>query len=208
MSLQRNLFLIPDEDDGELEPYRSPTTTFGAYDPRERPWFQTAVSSDRLVWTSPCSTRSTARGMTASVWLSFCRPRSSWGSSGATHGSPCRFRTSSASPAGVPRESASSGAASTASPWSAGRRGVTIYEPLGRKGEVPEGRLRERDRYQDGLRAYFEARFEEGLEIFGELRGLDSPDRAAAAVLYDRISELLHTEVPDGWDGTHTAPFK
>ena len=24
----------------------------------------------------------------------------------------------------------------------------------------------------------------------------------------DRVSELLHTEVPEGWDGTHTAPFK
>ena len=87
------------------------------------------------------------------------------------------------------------------------RRGVTIYEPLGRKGEVPEGRLHERDRYQDGLRAYFEARFEEALEIFGALRGSGSKDRAAA-VLYDRVSELLHTEVPEGWDGTHAAPFK
>ena len=87
------------------------------------------------------------------------------------------------------------------------RRGITIYEPLGRTGEVAAEILEARDRYQRGLEAYFAARFQQAQGIFGDLRS-ERIGGTAAAVLHDRIGDLLQTDVPEGWDGTHAALVK
>ena len=78
---------------------------------------------------------------------------------------------------------------------------------MGFAGQVSDELLRSRDLYEAALDAYFRADFPRALQLFGDLRNQDSTNRAAA-VLYDRVNELLNTRVPDTWDGTYSASFK
>jgi adenylate cyclase len=84
------------------------------------------------------------------------------------------------------------------------RSAITLFEPLGRQGEVAAEVLQRRDRYEEGLDAYRAGDFSGAVAIFEELRR----DDPAGSVLHSRASEMLHSGIPDGWDGTFAAPFK
>ena len=84
---------------------------------------------------------------------------------------------------------------------------TSLYEPLGRRGEVPPERLAQRDRYEAALRQYRRGAFDAAL---GELAALS---RDAKDVAAERLERLLHDRLqagalPADWDGVTTYATK
>ncbi len=77
----------------------------------------------------------------------------------------------------------------------------TIFEILGRKGEVTSQQLSSRDRYLEGLAAYRERRWDDALRALNaslEAMPGDGPSMA----LLKRIESLKANPPPLGWDGS------
>ncbi len=82
-------------------------------------------------------------------------------------------------------------------------RPIEVFEPLGPKGKVEDGKLNLRDAYEKALEEYFEGRFREAAALFEAI-----PDDRAAALLADRCHELIQTPPPGPWLGAFSVPFK
>ncbi|MDX2019018.1 MAG: adenylate/guanylate cyclase domain-containing protein [Deltaproteobacteria bacterium] len=80
-------------------------------------------------------------------------------------------------------------------------KGVTVYELMGRVGEVDEEAMQKVARYEAALDAYLEGRFEAARRAFAAL-GSDAPSSALAA----RCETLLaNPPAPESWSGVYRA---
>lgn len=82
---------------------------------------------------------------------------------------------------------------------------VTLYEPLGKKGEIDPETLFEMESYQEALEAYYQGYWEDAHRQFFILSKLN-PDRGLYKVYAERTSGE-HEPPPEGWDGVfrHTS---
>ena len=78
---------------------------------------------------------------------------------------------------------------------------VQIYELLGRKGQVPEARLRLRVLYEQGLADYRRSAWSAAKTAFQDCLQL-APEDKPSKVMLDRIREFEIKSPPTGWDGT------
>ena len=77
---------------------------------------------------------------------------------------------------------------------------VQIYELLGRKGDVPEARLKLRTRYEQGLAEYRRGAWAAAKPVFEDCLQM-TPDDGPAKVMLERIRGF-EAESPAAWDGT------
>ncbi|MBI3552480.1 MAG: HAMP domain-containing protein [Elusimicrobia bacterium] len=79
---------------------------------------------------------------------------------------------------------------------------VTVYELLGRKGEVAAGLLSSRDLFERALSSYAARGWDEAEKLFSEAARL-VPGDGACALYLGRIAGARKDPPPSGWDGTH-----
>ena len=84
---------------------------------------------------------------------------------------------------------------------------ISIYEPIGLKGEVPNQMLDEIDRFHRALDKYREQRWDEAEAILVKLAQAD-PHRKVYQVYIDRVAELRITPPGSNWDGVFTFKTK
>ncbi|MFC1490768.1 CHASE2 domain-containing protein [Candidatus Latescibacterota bacterium] len=86
--------------------------------------------------------------------------------------------------------------------------GVLVHEILERKSKgLSENKQKVIDLYYEGLAAYKERRWDDGIKFFGEASSLD-PDEAPSAVYLERCKEFKADPPPDDWDGIFTMRTK
>jgi adenylate cyclase len=76
----------------------------------------------------------------------------------------------------------------------------TVYEILGRKGELTPAQTESRSRYAEGLAAYRARRWDEAEAAFAAARAA-SPDDGPALALMERIHGVKASPPSDNWDG-------
>jgi hypothetical protein len=80
---------------------------------------------------------------------------------------------------------------------------VSVYELLGRKGQVAANVLESRDRFEKALEAFSARKWDEAEALFRA-----TPNDPAAALYLHRIDELRATPPPRDWDGHHALTAK
>ncbi len=83
---------------------------------------------------------------------------------------------------------------------------VTIYELLGRRGELPGERLEFIRRYEAALDRYLRGEWSEAVEAFDELRSEDGEDGPTRALLARCMA--FAAEPPQGWEGHYQVTVK
>jgi class 3 adenylate cyclase len=78
--------------------------------------------------------------------------------------------------------------------------GETVYEVMGRKGELASAQIEARSRYAEGLAAYRARHWDEAANAFAAARAA-SPDDGPALALLERIHGFKAHPPADGWDG-------
>ena len=81
---------------------------------------------------------------------------------------------------------------------------LEIFELVGLRASVGEGKLKMVGTYVRALELYFSKKFAEACELLGEIEGVDS----AARVLLARASELVAHPPTENWDGVFRADHK
>jgi adenylate cyclase len=76
----------------------------------------------------------------------------------------------------------------------------TVYEIMGRKGELEPAQLEARSRYADGLAAYRGRRWDEAASAFAAARTAN-PDDGPALALMERVHAFQTNPPAEGWDG-------
>ncbi|HUT64290.1 MAG TPA: adenylate/guanylate cyclase domain-containing protein, partial [Anaerolineae bacterium] len=86
--------------------------------------------------------------------------------------------------------------------------GVLVHEVIGRKSDGIDGnKQRVLDIYHQGLIAYKERRWDDGIELFSEALSIDTSERPSS-VYIERCKEFKMTPPPDNWDGIFTMRTK
>ena len=76
----------------------------------------------------------------------------------------------------------------------------TVYEILGRKGELTSAQTEARNRYAEGLAAYRAQRWDDAAAAFAAARAA-APDDGAALALMERIDAFKANPPTEDWDG-------
>ena len=86
--------------------------------------------------------------------------------------------------------------------------GVLVHEVLAKKSEgIGEDKQRVIDKYLEGLAAYKERRWDDGIRLFGEAIEMDGDD-GPSSVYHDRCKQFKEDPPPDDWDGIFTMRTK
>ena len=86
--------------------------------------------------------------------------------------------------------------------------GILVHEVIGRKSDgLSEKKQRVLDIYHQGLTAYKERRWDDGIELFGEALSIDTDDRPSE-VYIERCKEFKLAPPPEDWDGIFTMRTK
>jgi hypothetical protein len=80
-------------------------------------------------------------------------------------------------------------------------RPEVVFEVLGRRGELTPERLASRDRYQEGLAAYRERRWDDALRALNASLEAISGDGPSSALL-ERVERLKANPPSQDWDGS------
>jgi len=86
--------------------------------------------------------------------------------------------------------------------------GVLVHEIIGRRSDdVPENRGQCLSRYNEGLSAYKERRWDDGIQLFTEALSFDEND-GPSKLYIRRCNEFKVNPPPDDWDGIFTMRTK
>jgi adenylate cyclase len=77
---------------------------------------------------------------------------------------------------------------------------VSIYELLGKKGDIGEKKEKAIKVFNDGLQQYREGKWEEAMDCFQKVLDIDSND-GPSTIYVERCKEFINNQPPDGWDG-------
>jgi adenylate cyclase len=87
-------------------------------------------------------------------------------------------------------------------------KGVMVHEVICRKSEgLDETKRQVIDVYNQGLAAYKERRWQDGIDLFGKALAIDPAD-GPSGVYLDRCRDYLNDPPPDDWDGIFTMRTK
>ncbi|MBI3268851.1 MAG: adenylate/guanylate cyclase domain-containing protein [Planctomycetes bacterium] len=78
---------------------------------------------------------------------------------------------------------------------------VTVYELLGRKGELPREAAEFRDAFEKGLEAYFQQKWDEAASAFERAKAM-RPDDGPCGVYLQRVAEMKAHPPAANWDGS------
>jgi adenylate cyclase len=84
---------------------------------------------------------------------------------------------------------------------------VSIFEPVGMKGEIAEVTLDDLDRFHRAIEKYREQKWDEAEEILTKLRASE-PNRKAYKLYLERVTELRAKPPGANWDGVFTFTTK
>ena len=87
-------------------------------------------------------------------------------------------------------------------------RGVLVHEVVAKRNDgLNETKMQVIEFYLQGLAAYKQRRWEDGLAFFAKALAID-PSDSPSAVYLERCREFIRTPAPDDWDGTFTMRTK
>lgn len=84
---------------------------------------------------------------------------------------------------------------------------VPVYELLARKGELDPTQAKMVDLYHEGLKKYRDRRFDEALNVFGDILSLDKND-GASKTMVKRCEEYILEPPPKNWNGAYMMTSK
>lgn len=84
---------------------------------------------------------------------------------------------------------------------------VTIMEPMGKKGDVPESHIADRTRYNSALDMYWKQDFVNALVLFEQLLAAD-PERTLYQLYIDRCNSFIENPPETNWDGVYAFTTK
>jgi adenylate cyclase len=86
--------------------------------------------------------------------------------------------------------------------------GVLVHEVLAKRSDgITETKQKVLELYYEGLKAYKERRWEDGIRLFSEALVLDSDDKPSSVYL-QRCKQFKENPPPDDWDGIFTMRTK